>query len=204
MNTRDDMEKPGPEPSGWELLEEDLVADCGVFKIVRRRERKVRGGQTGDFSVIKAFDWVVAIASPREGEYLLVNQFRFGIDAMSWEFPAGCMDVGESPMDAAVRELREETGYSPDGPGLVLGKVHPNPALQDNTCWFVLFENVRDCGAMDWDQFEEMQVRAFPIAEILHMAMDGRISHGMVHAALFLLEHANQTGEATSPDGSTL
>jgi 8-oxo-dGTP pyrophosphatase MutT (NUDIX family) len=190
MNGQDETDKPGCEPSLWELLDESPVADCGVFKIVRRTERKIRGGRTGEFSIIKAFDWVVALASPRKGEYLLVNQYRFGIDALSWEFPAGCMDAGESPAEAAARELQEETGYAPAGPGRVLGKVHPNPALQDNTCWFVLFEKLGEGGATNWDQFEEMQLRTVPIDEIRRMALDGRISHGMVHAALFMLEQS--------------
>ena len=125
------MEDKSRTPSHWEQLSEVEVADCKVFKVLRRKMRNPSNGKEGDFSVIKAFNWVVAIAETVDHNYVIVNQFRFGSKALSWEFPAGCIDENEDPVIAAERELREESGYLPQAPGRIIGKARPNPALQD-------------------------------------------------------------------------
>jgi ADP-ribose pyrophosphatase len=182
-------EKSLPEiPSKWTVLSEREIADCRVFKVTGRREKNDRTGVEGEFFVIRAFDWVVALARS-DGEYLMVNQFRFGSGNLSWEFPAGCIDKGETPLEAAARELSEETGYSPACEGRIIGRILPNPALQDNVCWIVLFDKVEKCGQAHFDGFEEIESKRMPLGEITAMALDGRISHGMAHAALFFLQN---------------
>ena len=60
-------------------------------------------------------DWVTVVPELKEGDetsFLMVRQFRHGSGALSMEFPAGVVDAGEEPLTAAVRELREETGYT--------------------------------------------------------------------------------------------
>ncbi|MBN1404643.1 MAG: NUDIX hydrolase [Opitutales bacterium] len=184
------MEDKSRTPAHWEQLSEEEVADCKVFKVLRRKMRNPSNGKEGDFSVIKAFNWVVAIAETVDHNYVIVNQFRFGSKALSWEFPAGCIDENEDPISAAERELREESGYLPQAPGRIIGKARPNPALQDNDCWFVLFEQVSDSGKTEWDEHEQLECKELPLKDILSMTRSGEMSHAMAHAALFfLLQH---------------
>jgi ADP-ribose pyrophosphatase len=180
----------GKTPSLWRVISEREVADCRVFKVSGRTERNEKTGIEYEFFVINAFNWVVALAKGGDGRYLLVNQFRFGSGALSWEFPAGCVDSGEAPVEAAARELAEETGYAPVGQGRVIGRILPNPALQDNVCWIVLFEKVEKRGEPRWQDFEEMEIARKSLDEIIDMAKRGEISHGMAHAALFFLQNA--------------
>jgi 8-oxo-dGTP pyrophosphatase MutT (NUDIX family) len=74
-----------------------------------------------------------------ELETLLVEQFRPPVGQTTVEFPAGLMDKGESPQDAALRELREETGYVGDTCRVVPSRVVcMSPGLTDETVHVVL------------------------------------------------------------------
>ncbi|MCD8483047.1 MAG: NUDIX hydrolase [Verrucomicrobia bacterium] len=141
----------------------------------------------GDFYVINARPWAVTLALTPQDELVLVQQFRFGVDELSWELPAGCVDEGEDPLKAGVRELLEESGYVGDNPR-VIGQSWPNPALQNNTCTFVLVENARCLTAQSPDLHEELAVRTLPVNQVLEWARTGIIRHAMVHNALFYFE----------------
>ncbi|MGH7994941.1 MAG: NUDIX hydrolase [Opitutaceae bacterium] len=146
-----------------------------------------------DFVVIGSPDWVNIVAVTPQGDLVLVRQFRHGIDDFSLELPGGVMEPGESPVEAALRELREETGYV--GPqGRLLAWVHPNPAIQDNRCHFVLVEGAVRTGDMAWDRDEEIEVSTAPVAEVFGWARDGRITHSLVLCALFHYQAWHQGG----------
>jgi 8-oxo-dGTP pyrophosphatase MutT (NUDIX family) len=86
-----------------------------------------------------------------------------------------------------VRELREETGFA-GAPARVLGRVHPNPAIQSNCCHFVLVEQAVVATATAWDADEEIEVTTRPVEEVLALARSGGITHGLVLDALFFFE----------------
>jgi 8-oxo-dGTP pyrophosphatase MutT (NUDIX family) len=140
-----------------------------------------------DFVVVAAPDWVNVLAHTTDDRLVLVNQFRYGIDAFSWEIPGGVIDPGEDPVAAGVRELREETGYVGENARL-LASVHPNPAFLNNRCHLVLVERCRPLAALAWDPDEEIEVAAAPVEEVLARARRGEITHSLVLDALFFFE----------------
>ncbi len=181
-----------PHPVAWRTLSSRPLADCRVFRVDVERAENPATGQSGDFSIIRAPDWVVALASPEPGKFLMVEQYRFGAHRLSLEFPAGCLEKGEDVVAGAARELAEETGYAPTLPGRVIGSFLPNPALQDNACHVVLFEKVERAGESRPDELEDLALSIRDIAEIRALALSGGIVHGMAHAALFFLEAGNR------------
>src|SRR5579863_73490 len=76
---------------------EEVATDPGGFKIKR--------------AIIRHPGSAVMMAVDRNERVLLVRQFRLPAEQQLWELPAGRLDPGESPLQAAKRELREETGY---------------------------------------------------------------------------------------------
>jgi len=82
-------------------------------KVVSLRVDTLRGenGKPHDVEVVEHSEAVVVLVRPRRHELLLVRQYRHPLGRDNWEVVAGGLDAGESPEDAAARELREETGY---------------------------------------------------------------------------------------------
>jgi ADP-ribose pyrophosphatase len=72
---------------------------------------KLGEGKPHDVEVVEHAEAVAVIVRPSPGEMLLVRQYRHPLARENWEIVAGGIDAGESPEEAAARELREETGY---------------------------------------------------------------------------------------------
>ena len=173
----------GNDPASWEKKASDLVADCRVFKILKNRFRHPVRGDEGDFYSLDAPDWVTVVAITENHELVTVSQYRFGIEALSLEVPAGLVDAGEDPLETGVRELREETGFVGEN-ARVLDWVYPNPAIQTNRCFVVLVENARQTGSTEWDEHEELETRLIPIAEIGERMKEGLFRHSLSICAL--------------------
>lgn len=182
------MSTPSPSgPSRWERLGHTTQATTRVLDLLSVRYRHPVRGTEKDFVVVHPTDWCNVLALTPEGSLVLVRQFRFGIDTFSLEIPGGMMDEGEDPITAAVRELREETGFVGSRARL-LGSTHPNPAIQSNRCHYVLIEDVTRSAELEWDADEEIEVNVVPAAEVLAQARAGGITHALVLNALFLFE----------------
>jgi 8-oxo-dGTP pyrophosphatase MutT (NUDIX family) len=136
-----------------------------------------------DFYVIEAVDWVNVIPITPEKEVVMIELHRHGINERSLEIPGGMVDPEDpSPMAAAQRELREETGYESD-PLLPLGVVHPNPAIQDNRCYSFLAPNASPAGEPDPEEGEDIAVVKFRLSKIPGLIKEGRITHSLVITA---------------------
>jgi 8-oxo-dGTP pyrophosphatase MutT (NUDIX family) len=181
------MSKSQKTPARWDKLGHAVTAKTVVFELQSVRYRHPARGSEKDFVVVRAPDWVNVLALTPDGALVLVRQFRFGIDALSLEIPGGVMEAGEDPVEAGLRELREETGFTGKRARL-LGSVHPNPAIQSNRCHFVFVEDALPTEELEWDEHEEIEVLTAPADEVLALARGGAVTHGLVLNALFLFE----------------
>ena len=137
-------------------------------------------------------DWVQVapiIRDEKSGKIrtVLVKQFRFGIQKMSWEFSGGIVENGESPAKAAARELLEETGYSGDKPK-ILASYSPNPAIQNNLAHFAVLEGCKKTSTTDWDENEEIETRLVDVDKLDSMVKSGKITHAIAINSIYFLQ----------------
>jgi 8-oxo-dGTP pyrophosphatase MutT (NUDIX family) len=128
-------------------------------------------------------DWVSVVPVTDEGTFVLVRQYRHGIDAPTLEIPGGIIDPGQTPAEAAARELREETGYG-GGTIVPLGATRANPALQDNSYFMFLAEGVRLLGDTEFDHGEFCELVTLSEEELRAEIRSGGICHALVQLAL--------------------
>jgi 8-oxo-dGTP pyrophosphatase MutT (NUDIX family) len=174
-----------PKIERWQRLASEVVYRCRVFSLRCDRSRSPRTGADHDFFVLEAGDWVNVVPITPDDEVVLVRQFRHGIGDFTLEVPGGMVDAEDaSPLEAARREMLEETGYESDDV-VFLGDSHPNPAIQGNRVHTFLARNaVKQCEPR-FDSTEEVEVVRVPMVEVPDLVRAGTISHALVIVAFY-------------------
>jgi 8-oxo-dGTP pyrophosphatase MutT (NUDIX family) len=177
---------------GWRLGARLPGHDYRIFTTSFVDAAHPRSGALKRFSLIECVDWVNVIALTSDERVVLLRQYRAGVDQVCLEIPGGMIEPGEAPEAAAARELAEETGYT-GGALSLIGKVRPNPAIQNNTLYTVLARGVALTQAATPDDGEVLEVSTAPLAECHRRLRDGEIDHALVVVAFAHL--ALRTGE---------
>jgi 8-oxo-dGTP pyrophosphatase MutT (NUDIX family) len=172
----------------WEVLEERSVFKNPWLEVRVETCLTPSGAVVDDYTVCHYTDWAVAAARTPEGLFVLTRQWREGVQAISLEGPGGVIDPGETPEQAAVRELGEETGYHGVAQRRLL-KVRPNPASQRNWFYAILVEQCVKVGDPLPDETERLETVLMTRSEILEAIGTGEMFHGLQVATFMTLFH---------------
>jgi 8-oxo-dGTP pyrophosphatase MutT (NUDIX family) len=171
----------------WKRKKHKVDYDCGFFQVHVDHSASPVTGKEHPFFILSTHDWTNVIALTPAQEVLMVSQYRHGSGEVSLEIPGGAVEPGESPLKAAQRELREETGYRATR-WKSLGSVRPNPAILDNTCYFFLALDAKPAGELDLDEAEELEVSLHDLKDIPRLIRRGGIRHSLVIAAFHFFD----------------
>jgi ADP-ribose pyrophosphatase len=177
------MEMDRKTPSPWQSVRSEAGPDLKLFKIRHAWMQNPRNRQTMQRVVLESVDWVNVVALTAERKIVVVRQFRFGTGTITTEVPGGMVDPGESPLEAAMRELREETGYtSPHWE--YLGAVEPNPAFMNNLCHHYLAFPAEKTQKRDLGDGEDIVVARLTFNELCAEIENGCLRHALALSAL--------------------
>lgn len=179
------------EPESWSILDTRYLYRHPWLTMRRDRVRLPNGRIIDDYYVWEYPPWINVLATTPENLVILIRQYRHGIGKIFYELPAGVHDKPEeSLLEAAQRELFEETGFG-GGSWNVWMELSANPALQNNlTCTF-LAENVRYKGSRNLDPTEEISVHPVTIDALRAIVLDGEMMQALHVAPIlkYLLLH---------------
>lgn len=174
----------------WKTLGQESLAHTPIFSL-SKVERQSPKGQNATFFVVDLQSWVNIFAITSEHTIVLIRQYRHGTDAITLEVPGGGIDHTETPMEAAQRELREETGFTAER-WLEVGCVDVNPAIQNNRCWTFLALDARQTHPIEPDEHEDIEVDLHPVSHMNTLIRNRQIQHSLVVSGWYFAERALQ------------
>jgi 8-oxo-dGTP pyrophosphatase MutT (NUDIX family) len=177
----------GPKP--WKELQRRFLVDCRVFSVESSLAVSPHDGSEHEFFRIVSVDFAQIVPVTRDGNVVLVEQYRHGTQALSLEIPAGLIEPGEAPAAAAARECLEETGYEAKSVE-PLGRLATNPGVFSNHLHAFVAHNVERVAEIQNSATEFTAVRLAPINDLPGLLTSGRIDHALDAAVLWRFLYA--------------
>ena len=161
-------------------IESELIFDGRVVKLYKDKI-ELPTGQESFREVVKHSGGVVILAK-KEDKILLVKQFRYPMKEVLYELPAGKLEIGEDPFEAAKRELEEETGYCANK-WTDLGFVYTSPGYSDEKLYLYEAEDLEFTHCHP-DEGEIIQAFEYKYDDVLKMIDNGEINDAKTLSAL--------------------
>ena len=175
---------PSNEDRKWTVLSSEYLIRRPWLTARRDHVRLPNGSEIPEYYVLEYPDWVNVIAITREGTFVLIRQYRHGLGETRYEICAGVCEAGEEPIDAARRELSEETGYG-NGRWSKLMTISGNPGTTTNLTHCFLALDVEPVAPRHPEATEDMTVHLLTETEVRALLEGDEIRQSLMAAPLW-------------------
>lgn len=170
----------------WRKLSSKKVYDNPWITVFEDQVINPGGGQN-QYGVVHFKNKAIAIVPlDDDGNTWLVGQERYTLGTYTWELPMGGAADGEEPIEAARRELKEETGLTASRWSQIL-RLHLSNSITDEEGFVFIAQDLEE-GEPEFDETEDLQIRKLPLAEAVAMIGRGEITDAISVAALLFVD----------------
>lgn len=168
----------------WDVLKTTYLLNTDWLTVRKDHIRQPSGIELDDFYIIESRDWVNILAITEDGQYIIEEQYRHGIQQVCTELCAGNVEKDETPLLAAQRELLEETGYT-GGEWSLIGTFSPNASAMTNLCYCFLAKGVRKVHEQHLDKSEDIRIQLISESELRKLLADDCFIEGIMAAPIW-------------------
>lgn len=168
----------------WEILKSSYILKTKWLTVRKDHVRMPSGQQMDDYYVLEYPDWINVIAITKGGKFVIERQYRHGTQSIDYELCAGTIEKKESPLEAAQRELLEETGYA-GGEWELYCISYPNPSAMTNKNYSFLARGVEYTGERHLEKTEDIEISLVTFEELKEIVSTGGIKQGQMLAPLW-------------------
>ena len=178
------MENAISEDGKWDIINSEYLFRRPWLTVRHDQVRLPDGRINPEFYVLEYPDWVNVIAITEDGMFVLERQYRPGLGKTCYEIPAGVIEKGETPLEAAKRELQEETGYG-EGEWETLMTVSGNCSTTSNLTHCFLAKGVKKISGQHLDATENISVCLMDETRVKDLLECDQIKQSLMAAPLW-------------------
>lgn len=168
----------------WKVIESSYLLRHKHLTVRKDHVITQSGVDIPDWYVLEYPDWINVIAITDDDLFVMERQYRHGLGTVGFEICAGIIEEGETPLQAAQRELKEETGYG-EGKWELFNISSPNPSSMNNRNYTFLANGVRRISDQVLEDTEEIDVCLLSIDEVKSLLQNSEITEGIMQAPLW-------------------
>ncbi len=169
----------------WKVLQSEKLLSKGTWMNLRQERVQLPSGSiVPEWFVLEFPSWINVIAITKDGRFVMEDQYRHALGQTHFELVAGVVDEGETPLEAAKRELSEETGFG-GGEWKLFMTTSPNPTNHTNLSYTFLATGVERLSEQHQEPTEDIHVDIFTREEVLELLQTGQIIQALHLAPLW-------------------